>query len=152
MISFFGLWSQKMIAINLSLSIIGGFFAMAKGQVMAHESQFMVITALVLADFFSGIMKAIKLEEFETRKALKVVWYLSGYWMVFLIIYLTEKAFPALSILDEMVLLPIVIFTIVSTLKNLHLAGLIEGELIARMLKSIDHYKTNNNGKRSRKS
>ena len=63
-------------------------------------------------------------------------------WIIFLTILLViEKGFPGTGWLSETILLPFIIFQIVSALKNASMAGLIDGKLLIEILDKIDLHK-----------
>lgn len=105
------------------------------------KHQFIAIAAVVLLDAIFGIAKAFKLGNFETKKTFKAVFMLVSFWFVLATVLTIEKGFPFASFLSEAILLPILLFQLISTLKNMHLLGLIDGPMLAKMLSNIDKHK-----------
>lgn len=113
----------------------------AKVIVTDNINMFMAIWVVVVCDWGFGVWLAIKSRKFETRKAMKVVWYLSAYWMLLFMTLSVEKASPAAFFLSEAVILPILIFQIISSAKNVELLGLIKSETFRKIMRNIDNHK-----------
>jgi len=113
------------------------FFNMA----MANSEQYLALVGVVMSDGFFGVIAGTKREGFKTFKALKVLQTMVV-WIIFLTILLViEKGFPGTGWLSETILLPFIIFQIVSALKNASMAGLIDGKLLVEILDKIDLHK-----------
>ena len=113
------------------------FFNMA----MANSEQYLALVGVVMTDGFFGVIAGTKREGFKTFKALKVLQTMVV-WIIFLTILLViEKGFPGTGWLSETILLPFIIFQIVSALKNASMAGLIDGKLLVEILNKIDLHK-----------
>jgi hypothetical protein len=113
------------------------FFNMA----MANSEQYLALVGVVMTDGFFGVIAGTKREGFKTYKALKVLQTMVV-WIIFLTILLViEKGFPGTGWLSETILLPFIIFQIVSALKNASMAGLIDGKLLVEILDKIDLHK-----------
>jgi len=113
------------------------FFNMA----MANSEQYLALVGVVMTDGFFGVIAGTKREGFKTFKALKVLQTMVV-WIIFLTILLViEKGFPGTGWLSETILLPFIIFQIVSALKNASMAGLIDGKLLVEILDKIDLHK-----------
>lgn len=104
-------------------------------------NMFMAIWVVVVFDWCIGVALAIKSSNFETRKAMKIVWYLAAYWMLLFMVLSVEKASPAAFFLSEAIILPILVFQIISTAKNIELLGLIKNETFRRIVKNVDNHK-----------
>ena len=113
------------------------FFNMA----MANSEQYLALVGVVMTDGFFGVIAGTKREGFKTFKALKVLQTMVV-WIIFLTVLLViEKGFPGTGWLSETILLPFIIFQIVSALKNASMAGLIDGKLLIEILDKIDLHK-----------
>lgn len=105
------------------------------------QHQFIAIFFVVLLDALFGIAKAFKLKNFETKKTFKAVYMLVGFWLLLATVLTIEKGFPFASFLSEAILLPILLFQLISTLKNMQLVGLINNATLAKILANIDKHK-----------
>ena len=113
------------------------FFNMA----MANSEQYLALVGVVMTDGFFGVIAGTKREGFKTFKALKVLQTMVV-WIIFLTILLViENGFPGTGWLSETILLPFIIFQIVSAIKNASMAGLIDGKLLIEILDKIDLHK-----------
>jgi phage-related holin len=113
------------------------FFNMA----MANSEQYLALVGVVMTDGFFGVIAGIKREGFKTYKALKVLQTMVV-WIIFLTVLLViEKGFSGTAWLSETILIPFIIFQIVSALKNASMAGLIDGKLLVEILDKIDLHK-----------
>ena len=108
---------------------------------MANSEQYLALVGVVMTDGFFGVIAGTKREGFKTFKALKVLQTMVV-WIIFLTILLViENGFPGTGWLSETILLPFIIFQIVSALKNASMAGLIDGKLLIEILDKIDLHK-----------
>jgi phage-related holin len=106
-----------------------------------NSDQYLGLIAVVLLDGFFGIIAGTKREGFQTRKALKVLRTLVT-WIIFLSVLLSiEKGYPGTSWLSETILIPFIVFQVVSALKNASMAGWIKSELLNNILDKIDNHK-----------
>jgi len=127
--------------INLSATIIASLLAYMQVIIIDNINMFVAIFWVVLLDFIFGAILAIKRHEFMTKKAIKIVYYLSTYWAILFVVLSIEKAHPAAYWASEGLVLPILIFQIISALKNASEIGLIPNGLLKELLKSIDKHK-----------
>lgn len=109
--------------------------------IIGAQHQFIAIFFVVLLDAVFGIAKAFKLGNFETKKTFKAVFMLVGFWLLLATVLTIEKGFPFASFLSEAILLPILLFQLISALKNMHLLGLIENSTLTKILANIDKHK-----------
>jgi hypothetical protein len=96
---------------------------------MTYNEQFLTVGFVILLDGFFGILAGVKREGFKTYKALKVLR------NVFI-----EVSFKV-SWLSETIVLPFMVFQIISALKNASMAGFIKMELLNEILDKIDNHK-----------
>jgi len=133
--------SQSELMFNLCatfVSFVAGYFNVL---ILDNVNLFMAVLTVVFGDWFFGSILAISKGKWETRKALNIVWYLTGYWIIVFIVLSIEKAHPAAFFLSEAVVMPILIFQVISMLKNASLLGVLPQGLLLQMLKNIDSYK-----------
>lgn len=128
-------------AVKIGAVILSAFFGYVKVIVFDNINMFFAIFFVVLFDFFFGVWKAIKFKRFQVRKALKIVYYLTSFWMILFVVLSIEKAHPAAFWLSEAVFLPIIIFQLISALKNASIVGAIPQGLLLKVLESIDKHK-----------
>jgi phage-related holin len=106
-----------------------------------HAEQYLALIAVVLFDGFFGVIAGIKREGFQTCKALKVL-RTTVLWIVILtVLLLVERAYPGTSWLSETILIPFIIFELVSALKNASMAGFIKTSVLNDILDRIDNHK-----------
>ena len=131
--------STLFIAItSMSLGFICSYFMELT---MQNAEQYLAITTLVFADGFFGIIAGIKREGFKTYKAIKILKTLL-FWIIMLtLILVIEKSIPGASWLSETMLMPLVIFQLISTIKNASMAGFIKANVLNQILDSIDKHK-----------
>lgn len=108
---------------------------------MQNAEQYLAITTLVFADGFFGIIAGIKREGFKTYKAIKILRTLL-FWVIMLtLILVIEKSIPGAGWLSETMLMPLVIFQLISTVKNASMAGFIKADVLNQILDRIDKHK-----------
>ena len=123
-----------------AFGFIGGYFKLIATD---NINVFMAITIVVLGDWTFGTLNAIKENNWQTKKAMKLFWYLTAYNILAGMILVVEKGFPSAFFLSEAIMLPIIIFMFISTLKNICLLGLITNKQFKKLLDNIDRYKSN---------
>lgn len=131
--------TQSIIALtSMSIGFICSYFMELT---MQNAEQYLAVTTLVFADGFFGIIAGIKREGFKTYKAIKILRTLI-FWVVMLtLILVIEKSIPGAGWLSETVLMPLVIFQLISTVKNASMAGFIKADVLNKILDSIDKHK-----------
>ena len=110
---------------------------------MNNAEQFLGIAAVVLLDGFFGIIAGVKREGFKTFKALSVLRTLSIWWVILGAILAVEKGFVGAGWLSETIIIPFLIFQLISALKNASMIGWIKVELLNQLLDKIDKHKGN---------
>ena len=106
-----------------------------------NSDQYLGLIAVVLLDGFFGIIAGSKRVGFHTRKALNVLRTLVT-WIIFLTVLLSvEKGYPGTSWLSETILIPFIVFQVISALKNASMAGWIKSEVLNKILDKIDNHK-----------
>ena len=131
--------TQTLLAFtSMSIGFICSYFLELT---MQNAEQYLAITTLVFADGFFGIIAGIKREGFKTYKAIKILRTLV-FWVIMLtLILVIEKSIPGASWLSETMLMPLVIFQLISTIKNASMAGFIKADIVNQILDSIDKHK-----------
>lgn len=131
--------TQAIIALtSMSIGFICSYFMELT---MQNAEQYLAITTLVFADGFFGIIAGIKREGFKTYKAIKILKTLI-FWVIMLtLILVIEKSIPGAGWLSETMLMPLVIFQLISTVKNASMAGFIKTSVLNKILDTIDKHK-----------
>ena len=111
---------------------------------MTYNEQFLSVGFVILLDGFFGVIAGTKREGFKTYKALKVIKTMCIWWIILFVILSIQSSFKV-SWLSGTIVLPFMVFQIVSALKNASMAGFIKMELLNEILDKIDNHK----GKRS---
>jgi len=129
------------LAILTSTMSIGFICSYFMELTMQNAEQYLAISTLVFADGFFGILAGIKREGFKTYKAIKILRTLI-FWVIMLtVILVIEKSIPGAGWLSETMLMPLVVFQLISTVKNASMAGFIKGEILNQILDNIDKHK-----------
>ena len=122
----------------MSFGFIGSYFMELT---MQNAEQYLAITTLTFADGFFGIIAGVKREGFKTYKAIKILRTLL-FWIIMLtVILVIEKSIPGAGWLSETLLMPLVIFQLISVLKNSSMAGFVKVEVLNQILDRIDKHK-----------
>jgi phage-related holin len=108
---------------------------------MDNAEQFLAVIALVFMDGFFGILAGIRREGFKTYKALKVLKTATTWLAILTGLLMIERGFAGTSWLSETVIVPFIIFEIISILKNAASVGLIEHSILVQVLEKIDRHK-----------
>jgi len=108
-----------------------------------NAEQYLAVVAVIFMDGFFGIISGTKREGFKTFKAIKVLKTLVTWVIMLTVLLMVEKGFSGTAWLSETVITPLIIFQLISSLKNAADAGFIKNELLTQVLKKIDQHKTN---------
>ena len=109
--------------------------------VLDNSNLFMGVVVVVVSDWVMGTILALKNKVWLTRKAIKIVYYIFAYSTILFTVLAVEKAHPSAFFLSETIIMPILVFQIISTLKNASLIGFIPQGLLLNILNNIDSYK-----------
>ena len=110
---------------------------------MDNADQYLGLIAVMFLDGFFGIIAGIKREGFRTFKALKVL-RTTAIWIIILTVLLSvEKGFVGTAWLSETIIIPFIIFQLISALKNASMVGWIKSDLVNAILDKIDNHKGN---------
>jgi hypothetical protein len=108
---------------------------------MNNIDQFMAIGVVIAVDGLFGVVAGTKREGFKTFKALRVLRTLAVWWIVLGAILAIEQAFVVASWLSETIIVPFLVFQIISILKNASVAGYIHVDILNLILDKIDQHK-----------
>jgi hypothetical protein len=106
-----------------------------------NTEQYLAVIAVAFLDGFFGIIAGAKREGFKTYKALKVLRTTFVWIFILTVLLMVELGFKGTSWLSETVIIPFIIFQIISALKNASLAGFIQHSLLNDILARIDRHK-----------
>jgi len=123
---------------SMSLGFICSYFMELT---MQNAEQYLAIATLIFADGFFGIIAGIKREGFKTFKAIKILKTLVFWVVILTLILVIEKSIPGAGWLSETMLMPLVVFQLISTLKNASMAGFIKMDVVNQILDRIDKHK-----------
>ena len=123
---------------SMSLGFICSYFMELT---MENAEQYLAIISLVFVDGFFGIIAGVKREGFKTYKSIKILKTLVFWILILTLILVIEKSIPGAGWLSETLLMPLVIFQLISTLKNASMAGFIKGEVLNQILDRVDKHK-----------
>jgi hypothetical protein len=108
---------------------------------MQNAEQYLAITALIFADGFFGVIAGVKREGFKTYKAVKILKNLL-FWIIILTVILgIEASFSGTFWLSETIITPLIIFQLISALKNASMAGFVKIDELNKILDKIDKHK-----------
>lgn len=127
-----------MITISSTITFIASYFF---NIAFNYSDQYLSLISVVLLDGFFGIFAGCKREGFKTFKALKVI-RTAVVWIIFLtVLLIVESGFPGTNWLSETILVPFIVFQILSALKNASMSGFIKTDLLNSILDKIDNHK-----------
>ena len=108
---------------------------------MQNAEQYLAVATLVFADGFFGVIAGIKREGFKTYKAIKILKTLIFWVVVLTLILVIEKSIPGAGWLSETMLMPLIVFQLISTIKNASMSGFIKADVLNKILDRIDKHK-----------
>ena len=127
-----------LISVLAFFSFIGSYFF---NLTLNHYEQFIAVVSVVSLDGIFGIIAGAKREGFQTFKALKVLKTMAAWVIILAVILSVEKGFTGAGWLSETIMIPFIVFQLISALKNASMAGYIELELLNKILDKVDKHK-----------
>ena len=134
--------TTAMVIMGISTSF-GFISAYLMDLTLGNAEQYLAIIAVMLLDGFFGLIAGIKREGFKTYKALKVLKNIFAWELILTVILSIELGFTGTGWLSETILVPFIIFQLISALKNASMAGFIQNDLLNEILDRIDKHKGN---------
>ena len=123
---------------SMSIAFICSYFMELT---MQNAEQYLAVAMLIFADGFFGVIAGTKREGFKTYKALKILKTLVFWIIILTLILVIEKSIPGAGWLSETVTMPLVVFQLISALKNASMAGFIKTDIVNQILDRIDKHK-----------
>jgi phage-related holin len=114
---------------------------------MQNSDQYLAVVAVAFIDGVFGIIAGARTEGFKTFKALKVLKTAVTWIIILTVLLMVELGFKGTSWLSETVLIPFILFELISILKNASTAGYIKHSVLQEILKKIDQHKNITHGK-----
>lgn len=108
---------------------------------IVYWEQYFALTIVILLDGIFGIIAGTKREGFKTFKSLKILKSLFSWIVILTTILIVEKAFPFAFWLSETFISPVIIFYLISALKNASSSGYVKVQLLNQIMEKIDQHK-----------
>jgi len=108
---------------------------------MANSDQYLAIVGVMFLDGIFGIIAGCKREGFQTRKAIKVLRNTVAWMVILTVILMVEQGFAGTAWLSEVIVVPFMVFQLISALKNASMSGFIQMSLLNQILDKIDKHK-----------
>ena len=108
---------------------------------MANSDQYLAIVGVMFLDGVFGMIAGTRREGFQTRKAIKVLRNTVAWLVILTVILMVEQGFAGTAWLSEVIVVPFMVFQIISALKNASMAGFIQMSLLNQILDKIDKHK-----------
>lgn len=122
-------------------TLLSFILSYAYGLTIDNITQFLAVAVVIMTDGFFGIIAGIKREGFKTFKAFKILKTLGVWWIILGTILAIEKGFIGAEWMSETIMIPFLLFEIISILKNASMAGFIKIDLVNVILDKIDNHK-----------
>ena len=127
-----------LLSLTTTFAFVCSYFG---GLAIDNSEQYLAVVAVAFMDGFFGIVAGTRKEGFKTYKALKVLKTTFTWLVILTVILMVEIGFPGTSWLSETIVMPFIIFQIVSALKNASKAGFIKHSVLNNILEKIDKHK-----------
>jgi hypothetical protein len=108
---------------------------------MENSEQYLAVVAVIFMDGFFGVIAGTKREGFKTYKAVRILKTLVAWIITLTALIMVEAGFKGTSWLSETILIPLIVFQVISALKNAEQAGFIKNEALTAILDKIDKHK-----------
>ena len=109
---------------------------------MENSDQYLAVVAVIFMDGFFGVIAGIKREGFKTYKAVRILKTLTAWIITLTALLMVEAGFKGTSWLSETILIPLIVFQVISALKNAEQGGFIKNEALTTILDKIDKHKS----------
>ena len=103
--------------------------------------QYIAVVGVMFLDGLFGTIAGVKKEGFKTFRAIKILKDTFTWLMVLTTILMVERGFDGTAWLSEVIIVPFMVFQIISALKNASIAGYIKAGLLNEILDKIDKHK-----------
>ena len=127
-----------LLSLTTTFAFVCSYFG---GLAIDNSEQYLGVVAVAFMDGFFGVIAGAKKEGFKTYKALKVLKTTFTWLVILTVVLMVEVGFPGTSWLSETIIMPFIIFQIISILKNASNAGFIKHSLLNSILEKIDKHK-----------
>tara|TARA_R110000772_G_scaffold205083_1_gene315343 strand:- start:144 stop:578 length:435 start_codon:yes stop_codon:yes gene_type:complete len=131
-------WMKTLMAGTASTSFLCSYFL---NLTIDNVDQYLAIVAVLLLDGFFGVWYGVKQEGFKTYKAIKVLKNIVTWIVILTVILMVEKGFAGSGWLSETIIIPFMVFQLISALKNASMAGFIKMDELNKILDRIDKHK-----------
>lgn len=133
---------KSTLALILSLTTTFTFICAYFGKLaMDNVEQYFALVALIFMDGFFGVIAGIKREGFRTYKAIKVLQRVFSWIVILTVILMIERGFAGTGWLSETIVVPFMVFELISALKNASMSGFIKNDQLNKILDLIDKHK-----------
>jgi hypothetical protein len=139
-VKLFSKMNLKLLVASISASLT--FVACHIWQLtLENFEQYLAVVAVISLDGFFGVIAGVKREGFKTHKALKMLKTLFAWITILTALILIENGIKGTFWLSETFLLPFIVITLASIVKNANLAGFIDYTLANQILDKLDTHK-----------
>jgi len=133
---------KSTLVLILSLTTTLAFLCAYFGKLaMDNIEQYFALVAVIFMDGFFGVIAGIKREGFRTYKAIKVLQRVFSWIVILTVILMVERGFAGTEWLSETVVVPFMVFELISALKNASISGFIKNDQLNKILDLIDKHK-----------
>jgi phage-related holin len=108
---------------------------------MNNAEQYLAVVGVMFLDGMFGMIAGSRKEGFQTRKAIKVLKNTFAWIAILTVILMVEKGFSGTGWLSEVMVVPFMVFQLISALKNASMAGFIKMSQLNYILDQIDKHK-----------
>jgi len=108
---------------------------------MNNQDQYTAVIGVMFLDGIFGMIAGTKREGFKTRRALDILKNTTAWIMILSAVLMIERGFAGTGWLSEVIIVPFMVFQLISALKNASMAGYIKVGLLNEILDKIDKHK-----------
>lgn len=122
-------------------TVIGATSGFIADWIFDPAVSYFALISLIVADYASGIALAFRRNDFQTRKAARILWTIISHTALLFFGNQLSKGSVSLFWLNEAIFVPLVLVNLLSLLKNLSLLGYIKKGVASFLYKKIDQHK-----------
>ena len=117
---------KSTLTLILSLTTTVTFLCAYFGKLaMDNIEKYFALVAVIFMDGFFGVIAGIKREGFRTYKAIKVLQRVFSWIVILTVILMIERGFAGTGWLSETIVVPFMVFELISALKNASNLGML---------------------------
>lgn len=138
------LFNHYQVFIHAVGILLGALYGFIDSHIWSPAEAYLLVMSLVLLDFGTGLLFALRTSKFCKQKAQRVVFTMIAYTALLFYTFQFSKLGGILPLLTHVVFVPMVIVTMISLVKNFRRLGWISANMALTINQKLDHKLSDN--------